>query len=226
MRKSSTAGFTLIELVIALGLATTVLALAGSGIMVISQRDQAAAAARTNRYELQRTTSFMGNEVRMAAQIDPCPQIVKDLYSPASGSKNHYPVLSLQMPAASGLMQPIVYYVAEPPQNTVWSGPLVIYRWGPSMKLDGSYSQVVANTYFNEVVIDRIDKAVNIAPCPDLFSQSTSSTPQGFAACVEPNGSSVKLSIVRQGDKQLVWNSVISRRSQRLAVTPNICPAI
>jgi prepilin-type N-terminal cleavage/methylation domain-containing protein len=214
MRKYSTAGFTLIELVVAMALATTVLTLAGSGMMIISQRNQAAAADRTNRYELQRTANFMANEIRMAQQIHPCPQNIKDLYQPASGSKNHYPVLTLQLPSDSGLTAPIVYYVSEPPKNTVWSGPLVIYRWGPTLNLDGSYSNL--SGYVNEVVVDRIDTTSKDTPCQDLFSQATSTTSQGFTACLEPSAGGVKLLLTRRGDgsKPATWESVISRRSK------------
>jgi type II secretory pathway pseudopilin PulG len=225
-KKYSTAGFTLIELVVAMGLATTALTLAGSGMMIISQRNQVVVADRTNRYELQRTINFMANEVKMAQQIHPCPQVEKDLYQPASGSKNHYPVLALQMPSKIGLTQPILYYVAEPPKNTVWSGPLVIYRWGPSMNLDGSYSN---SSYVNEVVVDRLDPNSNYFPCQNPFSQSTANKPQGFTACIEPNGNAVKLSLNRRGDgsKMITWESVISRRSKNFTTeTPIACPAV
>jgi hypothetical protein len=226
MRKYSMAGFTLIELVVAMGLATTVLTLAGSGMMILGQRNQAVVADRTNRYELQRTTNLMANEVKMAQQIHPCPQIEKDLYRPANGSKNHYPVLALQMPSDSSINPPILYYVAEPPKNTVWSGPLVIYRWGPTMNLDGSYSTA---SYVNEVVVDRLDANINSFPCQHPFIKSTANTTQGFSACIDANGSAVKLSLTRRGDgsQPITWEAVISRRSQKFTAETSIaCPAV
>ncbi len=236
MSKFLKSGFTLIELVLALAIASMFLALVGGGLVVVTKQDRAAAADRTSRYELQRALSFMGNEVQMATAVNPCPPNSTDIYSPASNSSDHYPVLVLTMPIESGLTKPIVYYVATPPVASVWSGPLVIYRWGPTLNLDGSYSPdkstslgeaTISYSYYNEVVVDKITAANLATACDDVFTAAIPAKTQGFAACVEPSGSAVKLSVARSSDagkKDILLSSIFSRRSQKLtAVNAPIC---
>jgi prepilin-type N-terminal cleavage/methylation domain-containing protein len=230
MGKFLKSGFTLIELVLALAIASIFLALVGGGLVVVTKQDRAAAADRTSRYELQRALSFMGNEVQMAELVNPCPLSDTDMYSPASNSSDHYPVLALTMPIESGLTKPIVYYVATPPKASVWSGPLVIYRWGPTLTLDGSYSpdkstspsgSTTSYSYYNEVVVDKITAADLPTACDDVFTAAIPDKTQGFSACVEPSGSAVKLSVVRSSDagkKDILLSSIFSRRSQKLSV--------
>jgi prepilin-type N-terminal cleavage/methylation domain-containing protein len=222
MGKFLKSGFTLIELVLALAIASIFLALVGGGLVVVSKQDRVAAADRTSRYELQRALSLMGNEVQMSELVNPCPANSTDIYSPASNSSDHYPVLALTMPIESGLTKPIVYYVATPPKASVWSGPLVIYRWGPTLNLDGSYSPDKSTTrysYYNEVVIDKITAADQPTACDDVFTAAIPDKTQGFSACVEPSGSAVKLSVVRSSDagkKDILLSSIFSRRSQKM----------
>jgi prepilin-type N-terminal cleavage/methylation domain-containing protein len=232
MSKFLKSGFTLIELVLALAIASMFLALVGGGLVVVTKQDRAAAADRTSRYELQRALSFMGNEVQMSEFVNPCPPNSTDIYSPASNSSDHYPVLVLTMPIESGLTKPIVYYVAAPPKASVWSGPLVIYRWGPTLNLDGSYSPDKSTThysYYNEVVVDKITDKISdkitvadlSTACDNVFTTAVPDQTQGFSACVEPSGSAVKLSAVRSSDagrKDILLSSVFSRRSQKMTV--------
>jgi prepilin-type N-terminal cleavage/methylation domain-containing protein len=230
-RLVSNGGFTLVELVLALAIATMFLALVGSGLVVVSKQERAAAADRVSRYELQRALGFIGNEVQMAATVHPCPPDSPDFYTPANNSASHYPVVALTMPSASGLTKPIVYYVAAPPANSPWSGPLVIYRWGPMLTLDGTYSRGEAATsysYYNEVVVDRIDAVSEPNACDGIFTAAIPDHPQGFSACVEPTGSAVKILVVRNSDagrKAVSLSSIFSRRSRSFAATNSFtCP--
>jgi prepilin-type N-terminal cleavage/methylation domain-containing protein len=232
MAKAFQSGFTLIELLLALAISTIFLALVGSGLVVVSKQDRAAATDRLSRYEVQRALSFIGNEVQMAEQINPCPLAPGEFYTPANNSSAHYPIISLTMPTTSGLTQPIVYYVAAPPKNSPWSGPLVIYRWGPMLTLSGAYSAGDAATsysYYNEVVIDKISATQVPTGCDDIFTNAIPTNPQGFSACVEPNGAAVKLSVVRSSDvgrKDVAVHSIFSRRSQQVRIASTVvCPA-
>jgi prepilin-type N-terminal cleavage/methylation domain-containing protein len=229
MGKFLQSGFTLIELVLALAISSIFLALVGSGLVVVTNQDRAAATNRTSRYELQRAMNWMGNEVQMAESVNPCPANSTELYTPASDSSNHYPVLVLTMPIESGLTKPIVYYAATPPKTSLWSGPLVIYRWGPTLSLDGAYSSKEASySYYNEVVVDKITAATVPAACNDVFTAAIPDQTRGFSACVEPSGSGVKLSLVRSSDtsrQDISLSSIFSRRSRQMSVTNSpLCP--
>jgi prepilin-type N-terminal cleavage/methylation domain-containing protein len=229
--KYSTSGFTLIELVLALAIATMFLGLVGSGLVIVTKQDRAAAADRSSRYELQRSLNFIGNEVQMAQSVNPCPPDFGGVSTTASGSINPYPVLSLTMPIESGLTEPIIYYVAAPPANSPWSGPLVIYRWGPTLNLNGTYSKgssATSYSYYNEVVVDKITANQLSNNCDAVFTAAIpASHPQGFSACVEPSGMAVKLAVTRSSDhtsRNISLNSIFSRRSRSVSATAPTCP--
>lgn len=213
--KKSVSGFTLIELTIAISLATGILAMAGNGLMAIMARDKQAAADRANRYELQRTIDFLGQEIRMAASISPCPISAAGSYQPATGSIDAQPILVLHMPASTGLTAPIVYYLAAPPpqDQTVWAGPLVLYRWGPTLLLNGDYSHnPTTKTYnfYNELVIDRVTTTSHNSACPAAYSQNipVSSAAAGFSLCLSPQGRSAQLAISRYSSQQKIIATV------------------
>jgi prepilin-type N-terminal cleavage/methylation domain-containing protein len=231
LSKSHRSGFTLIELVLALAIATIFLGLVGSGLVIVTKQDRAAAADRSSRYELQRALNFIGNEVQMAQSVNPCP-LDFSVVSTASGSNNPYPVLSLTMPIESGLTEPIIYYVAAPPTNSPWSGPLVIYRWGPTLNLNGSYSKggsVTSYSYYNEVVVDKITANQLAANCDAIFTAAIPAVNgQGFSACVEPSGTAVKVAVTRSSahnHRDISLNSIFSRRSRSISITAPTCPS-
>ncbi len=228
--KYSASGFTLIELVLALAMATTFLGLVGSGLVIVMKQDRASAADRFSRYELQRSLNFIGNEVQMAQLVNPCPPDFNGASTPATGSTNPYPVLSLTMPIESGLTEPIIYYVAAPPTNSPWSGPLVIYRWGPTLNLNGTYSKgssAASYSYYNEVVVDRITANQLSNNCDAVFTAAIPANhPQGFSACVEPSGTAVKLAVTRSSDhnhRDISLNSIFSRRSRGVSTAAPVC---
>jgi type II secretory pathway pseudopilin PulG len=229
--KYSVSGFTLIELVLALAMATTFLGLVGSGLVIVTKQDRAAAADRSSRYELQRSLNFIGNEVQMAQLVNPCPPEFSGASITTSGSTNPYPVLSLTMPIESGLTEPIIYYVAAPPTNSPWSGPLVIYRWGPTLNLNGTYSKgrsAASYSYYNEVVVDKITANQLSNNCDAVFTAAIPANhAQGFSACVEPSGTAVKLAVTRSSDhhhRDISLNSIFSRRSRSVSTTASTCP--
>ena len=114
----------------------------------------------------------------------------------------------------SGLKNPIVYYLADPPNASVWLGPRVIYRWGPTLLQNGNYSDGndrdisgissgATIEYFNEVLVDRISDQfatqANTA-CDVNYSAAIPSIAArlGFYACIAPDQKSVKLWIYKQ----------------------------
>jgi prepilin-type N-terminal cleavage/methylation domain-containing protein len=228
--KKSELGFTLIELVVAIALSTGILAMAGNGLIAIMAKDRQAAADRQNRYELQRTTDFLGQEIRMATSISPCPASEAiDKFQTATGSTNAQPILILRI---KDLPAPIVYYLATPPpkNKTVWDGPLVLYRWGPTLLLNGEYSKNIATntySYYNELVVDRVATQSSNSICPVGYDKSIpASGSAGFSLCLGGEGRSVRMALSRVGQQQKVITAraTFSTRSQG-ATSANICAA-
>jgi prepilin-type N-terminal cleavage/methylation domain-containing protein len=232
MRKS---GFTLFELTIAMSLTAVVLSLVGSGLVTVLKFDQRFAETQKNRRELQRTMDFIATEMQMADQLEPCPEVHAFTYSPAADSKEPQPIMVLKMPPSSGLTAPIVYYVATPPAASVWAGPRVLYRWGPTLRLNGNYSNGdgtvgAAYNYYNEVVVDRLATTTSAEPCSGLYSQSIPlrSPPQGFSLCSDSSGQAVRVAIQRQAEHSApaaILQTVVSRRSQSSNTASLSCPA-
>jgi prepilin-type N-terminal cleavage/methylation domain-containing protein len=217
MSSSAPQGFTLLELTIALALSGGVMAMAASGLVALMTKDRQAAADRTHRYELQRTLDFMGNEIRMAAKISPCPNQDGSHYQPATASRNAHPILVLWMPTAMGLPEPIVYYLATPPRQSVWTGPQVLYRWGPTLRLNGDYSNNLGTyNYYNEVVVDQITSEIAPTPCPDSHPLNIGGS--GLGLCLSAEQRSAHLTLRRQGHhRPITTTAKFSLRSREIA---------
>ncbi len=226
-------GFTLLELTIALSLTAVVVTLISGGLVTVLQFDQRFMAIQKNRRELQRTMDFITTEMQMSDRLEPCPEIHPPVYSPASGSQQPQPIMVLTMPASSNLTQPIVYYLATPPARSVWTGPLALYRWGPTLQLNGNYSANAGGfgySYYNEVVIDRIVSTSIAEPCGGLYSQAIPfrSARRGFTICSDPSGGVAKISLQRQAEQSqrvMASQAVISNRSQSSPEKFSNCPA-
>ncbi len=210
-------GFTLVELLAALTITGLVLSLAGSGLYNLMKANERNQAEITERLELEQALAFMTDEIGMSQQVAtniPTPPANITGFQAASGASNIQPILVLSPPATSRLDKPIVYYLADPPNSSVWLGPRVIYRWGPTLLQNGNYSDgngVEAATlapgspvsYYNEVVVDRMSDvapaSANI-PCETSYSYATPvlTNRLGFYACVAPDRKSVKLWMYKQ----------------------------
>ena len=219
-RNKLEAGFTLIELLLALAITGIVISLTGSGLYALMNANQRSQNETTDRLELERAVAFMTDEIKMSQQITktiPAPFTGAtgiSGFNPASGSRLIKPILVLKPALNSGLKNPIVYYLADPPNASVWLGPKVIYRWGPTLLQNGNYSdgnnrdisRISAGAtieYFNEVLVDRISDQfatqANTA-CEVNYSAAIPSIADrlGFYACIALDQKSVKLWIYKQ----------------------------
>jgi prepilin-type N-terminal cleavage/methylation domain-containing protein len=227
-------GFTLVELLVALAITGIVMSLAGSGLYAMMNANQRSQIETTDRLELEQALAFMTDEIKMSQQVmtnisSPATKILG--FSPASGSSDIKPVLVLKPASNSGLKNSIVYYLADPPNNSVWLGPRVIYRWGPTLLQNGNYSDGDGNEvsgitnsstveYFNEVIIDQMSDIVaksNIG-CEANYSYAAPSTIKklGFYACIAPDQKSVKLWMNKQPNtsaKSQSINALVVTRS-------------
>ena len=229
-------GFTLIELLVAISITGIVITLTGSGLYALMSANQRSQTETTERLELEQALAFMTDEIKMSKQIAfyPPTQTAKhSSFDGASGSSHTQPILVLNPSANSGLTDPIIYYLANPPSKSVWLGPKVIYRWGPTLLKNGQYSDgrgheisknlfdpKVGVEYYNEVLIDRMSdlKAAeaNIS-CDRIYSYAVPSVSErlGFYACIAPDGKSVKLWLQKQpntsGKSQSINSLVVTR---------------
>ncbi len=226
-------GFTLIELLVALVITGIVIGLTGSGLYTLMNANQRSQIETMDRLELEQALAFMTDEIKMSQQIAiniPSPPSRITNFNSASGSSRIQPILVLNPAPNSGLTNPIVYYLADPPSTSVWLGPKVIYRWGPTLLQNGNYSdgngrdvsQIPHGSpvaYYNEVLVDRISDRVatqaNIV-CENSYSYAAPMLINrlGFYACIAPDQKSVKLWIYKQPNP-----SANSRSINALVVT-------
>jgi prepilin-type N-terminal cleavage/methylation domain-containing protein len=228
-------GFTLIEIMFALSITGIVLVLAGGGLFALMNADRRSQIETTDRLELEQALSFMTDEIKMSQEIATSLPMTSSSetskFKSASGSSNSQPILILNPTPASGLTDPIVYYLANPPSRSVWVGSKVIYRWGPTLLQNGNYSDGngrdlstiapgSAVSYYNEVVIDRIGDRT---PEPNSNCENGYDLPVpssvdrlGFYACIATDRKSVKLWMFKQSDrstKSQSINALVSTRS-------------
>ncbi len=232
------AGFTLMELLLALAITGIVISLTGSGLYALMNANQRSQNETTDRLELERSLAFMTDEIKMSQQIMtsiPVGSKGEKIFNSASGSSSVQVVLVLKPAANSGLTNPIIYYLADPPNAIVWLGPRVIYRWGPTLLENGNYSDGDGGDitkiklskpveYFNEVVIDGISDLelerakINCDSYNYLDFNISSKTKynSGFYACASPDRKSVKLWIYKQPNssaKSTMINALVVTRS-------------
>jgi prepilin-type N-terminal cleavage/methylation domain-containing protein len=214
--QSNKQGFTLVELLVALVITGIVISLTGTGLYALMNADRRSQIETADRLELERSLAFMTDEIKMSQQVMtsiPSTPTTITGFNPASGSSYIQPILVLTPTLNSGLKNPIVYYLADPPNSSVWLGPRVIYRWGPTLLQNGNYSDGNDHDltlmplgspvqYYNEVVVDRISNLV--AAQASISCESSYSYPApslvnrlGFYACISPDGKAVKVWIYK-----------------------------
>lgn len=182
----SSAGFTLIELLIAMTMSLIVTSVAGFGLTAIMSANAKAEAESQRRIDLNRALDFIVDEVRMANKIELDATVTVTGFSAVTGTSNVQRVLVLTLP---GVTNRIVYYIASPPNGSVWSGDRVIYRWGPDFNGSGQYSSPGTNT--NTLLVDLIDAGTPTSN-PNCTTSWSPNPPvadrKGFYACVNSSG--------------------------------------
>jgi prepilin-type N-terminal cleavage/methylation domain-containing protein len=210
-------GFTLVELLVAISITGIVISLTGSGLYTLLSANQRSQIETNDRLELEQALAFMTDEIKMSRQIktDSTFDTTNTIgFNPASGSSQVEPILILYPASNSGLTRPIVYYLADPPNSSVWAGSRAIYRWGPTLLQNGNYSngtgidvaQLLPNApvaYYNEVLIDRVSDVASAqatVPCEASYSDTAPIVANrlGFYACIAPDKKAVKLWMYRQ----------------------------
>ncbi|HCF29761.1 MAG TPA: hypothetical protein DEV81_21740 [Cyanobacteria bacterium UBA11049] len=202
--RSSSGGFTLIELMIAMALTTIVVTAAGFGLVSMTDSNKKAEAKTQRRIETSRASDFMMNEIRMARRINTTTNITSTAsdavtasntataFSPSLGSTGTI-VLYLEIPlpptTCGGSPGPTfdrVVYDIRSSTNT-WLSPRTINRYGRIPGNDGTIDPC-SNPVASEALVDSIsDTNIN----PTCTSPAVLSGAGGFYACV--NGQMVNL---------------------------------
>lgn len=155
------AGFTLIELLVAMSLTTIVVTLAGSGLVVMMEKNQKTEAETLRRTGLNRALDFIADEIRMANSVSAGSSLT------ISGSTG---VLRLTIPSDSTNPNR-VYYIGASDSN--WAEPNTVFRavgtYSPSASVSGG-----------KMLVDAITTPVSVPSC----SSGTLLGANGFYACI------------------------------------------
>jgi hypothetical protein len=199
-KNSSNRGMSTVELLIAAGLTTVVVAAAGFGVSSMIASSNASSARSDRRAELNRSLDFISSEIRESTSLekDVAAATTPAAFAPATGSSGARKVLMVNT-AATG-STPVIYYVATPPAGT-WKGPRVVYRWGPAFNANGNYTNAATPaSWVSEVLIDNISNvnAASVAigaPAPTCDNGGTYNGDSAFNACVDGAG---RTAVIRQ----------------------------
>lgn len=189
----SSAGYTLIEMLIAASATLLVVGAASVGVVSMIEGNKTAKAEVERRVQVNRALDFISDEVRRATTVG----------TDASGtdfstSVDKTVVMVLDIP---GDYQAVYYLKSN--SGTEWGGPQVLYRWGPALTGDGSYGAKPTSGTPGVALIDHIDDTVVDPPnCPSGWLPSPSSSPTGFYACIADNQKMAQLTITTKLNPQ------------------------
>lgn len=188
-------GFTLTELLVGMIMSIFVIGGIGFGLMQVLSKTQSEGSRTAARNETSRALDFISDEMRRAQAIEVDLSsgnlnTVASNYSPPTGGSPEVdgtPRLALQIP---GVSERVIYSVGKPKDSQPWKGPLVIYRWGPVLNGNGSYSDTGAKRADNpagwthEALVDGVSDESQSTDC-DVNGDGTAETItyQGFFAC-------------------------------------------
>lgn len=192
-RKPVNLGFTLMELIIAAGLTTLVLAAAGTGLVTLLNANQAAEQRQGQRQELERAMAFISDDIRAAQRVnqDVANQTVEASIALADAQR-HYgnasvpyfdsiagtPALYLEIPVGVCNGNPVIDRVTYEVRRKrdfelddsltvnerMWRGPYLIYRHGRIPRLDGGIN-ACREPVISEVLVDGI-LSINTSDAP------------------------------------------------------------
>ena len=186
-KNNTSAGFTLLELIIASTFSVLVIGAAGYGLMNMLRGNQKTNVQVDRRTEVNRGIEFISDEIRKAETIELDPT---QAFSDANISdSNAQPILALNIPGVDndpdgdGVRDPfpVIYYLSSPKSGEVWQGK-VLYRHGPPIDSTGNYT--TAN-WQQEALIDNLSDAALTPNCDSGWTQSPSSNVKGFYACID-----------------------------------------
>lgn len=202
----SSAGFTLVELLVAVAITGIVITVAGFGLVAILQADNKAEAQTERRGELNRALGFIADEIRMARRVNTTGDTTTTASAAVSASNPALSlgnadtlVLYLEIPitgnipttcpsggpnAGSPPPQPSTYdrviYDIRSSRQTSWLGPRVIDRYGRIPTSDGTIDPC-STPVASKALVDSIS---DTGTAPTCDSPAVLSGTEGFYVCV------------------------------------------
>lgn len=197
-KEQSDKGFTLTDLLVAATVTSVVVALSGSSVASMLDASNTANAKSERRMEINRSLNFISSEIQTASSIDPTGSSktnaeISSNFNPPSSQIDEDSVNKALVLTVPGLADPIVYYSATP-KTGKWSGPQVVYRWGPTFNANGTYDSTDSSTWKHQALIDKVGGSTVTPTCSD----GTLSGNAAFYACVDPNGKTAEVSQLGQ----------------------------
>lgn len=119
---TSSSGFTLVELLVAIAITGIVITASGFGLVNILQANKRAEAQTERRIDLNRALDFIADDIREAQSVSK----TKPSEWTLSPSTDYTPIFYIKKP--NSFPKPIVAYYTRSASGVEWRGPLVIYR--------------------------------------------------------------------------------------------------
>jgi hypothetical protein len=197
--RRSDSGFTMTDMLVASVITSVVVASGGVGVASMMDASTTSNAKSERRVEINHSLDFISSEIKVASQIDENGHSKTDAeissnFTPPSEQVDTTTVSKALVLTLPGLDTPVVYYSAQPVSGK-WSGPRVVYRWGPALNSDGTYEASDSSTWKHEALIDKIDGS---GATPGCESGWTANGSAGFYACVDPNGKVAQINQIGQ----------------------------
>jgi hypothetical protein len=200
LNKNIHSGYTLIELIIASVLTVMVISAAGSGVVLMTQKNMIASADGDVKYNLGRAVDFMSEEVKTASLIRSSTGTVNATNFSSTGKTV---VLAISVP---GVSEDIIYYTQAP--GNPWLGNVGIHRWGPDLNSSGAYTNATTpNAWTGRLLVDLIasTQAPGDGGCPSGWTALPSTT-VGFFACVNSTNKMVEIHAAASAQNNTVSN--------------------
>jgi hypothetical protein len=195
-KSSLEGGFTMTDLMVAAAVTTVVVSTAGIGVATMVDASNTSTAKSERRVEMNRGLDFITTEIRRAENItkDVATAATPANFSPSSDQIDTSTIEKVLMIKIAELDSPIIYYSAKP-LGGKWTGPKVIYRWGPQFDENGNYYQITGSANWkHDALIDKIGTPSSntsigsgAGACPDS-TWTRNGTSKDFYSCVDPNG--------------------------------------
>lgn len=241
-QSSSTAGLTLVELLLGSALTTTVLSIVFTGVLSAINANRLAEVRTNRRIDLTRAFDFISNEIRMASRINQSATTVangssvtvEDVVTSSGlnlselGSYDTI-VLYLEVPIPStgvvacadgstpAAFDRVVYDIR--PSASDWLPPMSIRRYGRLPELDGSVDPCGTPTR-SDTLVDAISAQATTQPTCAASGQLVGAA--GFQACVD--GAQVDLFLESDiaGVESRELNSTASSRLSHFLPAPRL----
>ena len=226
-QQGNSSGMTLMELLLAAFIGSIVLMVGGTSLYNMTVKNKNVANQIETRTNVSRAMDFIKYESKQALFFEYTDSATLASVAPTFALPTGASVpLAMSLP---NLPESIIYYVAPPPNNSLWQGPLVLYRWGPKLNTQGEYNDHDPSNWSTDPLVDNIDNTALTPNCGTGWNVSPSSGSTGFYACISSDQKAVNIYIngeIEQafanspiyGDKRALVSSVY--KPSDIAATP------